>query len=196
MEVQDLEAGDLIVSKKRHSEYNLPQRFFAWAISRVAKKHYGKHTVFPDATHIRVVVYKSDNLILTAHATMPMSTVEIAKDYFVDPEYALVARCKLLKPKPESWLKLFTGEYINQVYDVLDLLRIATGWSFLDLGKNHFVCSSLTANMQHDLLFIEPRGVSKDWVTPCYPLNEPERYRIMNQDRNKVLKSVFKTEPE
>jgi len=149
-----------------------------------------------DATHIRIVAYKSDNLILTAHATAPFATIECAKEWMLDSKYALVCRNKLHKVADDSWLKLFVEKYINSVYDVADLLRIATEWKWLDWGRNHKVCSSLIATMEYKLFGINPKGIGYDWVTPCYPLNDPERYNVVNLSRNKLITHVMKVEPK
>ena len=192
--VTDLQPGMKIVSKKKTDWYELSKKFFNWRILRKAIQEFGENVVFGDANHIRTVIGRIGKHVIVFHWTFPVARFEIAKSWMLDPEYAVVARHKFKAASMEQWhdeamLHESTG------YDLGQLLDIDFGFKrFFDFGNNKNVCSSGAGLLDFKVLGVQFKTPIEK-LLPCYPLNDPENYTILNIDTNKIISHVFKVEP-
>lgn len=141
MKLKDLRPGDIIVSKKTAPWYRPDKHLFQWLIREHSLDIYGKECIFPDADHVRIVCGNILETKWVFHWTKPTATFDPAKDWMLDPDYAMIFRHKHAWQPTGVWLNNALPD-CGSIYDFGQLLDMAMGFKrFFDFGRKLYVCS-------------------------------------------------------
>jgi hypothetical protein len=135
----ELQAGDLIVSRKKGS--NLFQKLFNSLIEDVGERKYGKTGLFLRSNHVRVCLGQGvQGGPLLFHWTWPKSELVDYEPWMILPSYAVVCRPK----QTPSFLWEYVVTNLTRWYNIGLLLDIYLGLSFefFSLGLDNEVCST------------------------------------------------------
>lgn len=170
---EDLLPGDLIVSYKKPTKWQLIQKFFNWALKRYSYSIYGDDCLLPHMNHVRTVVGKIGDHIHCFDWSDPAASFSKVRDWMLDPEYSYVFRPRgVLVPTPEYMFNYFET-FDGTLYDFLDpigmWLRITR--FFHGLSKKLFTCSTGSRKGQEEIIFHRSidLDVSIAETPPCYP---------------------------
>lgn len=140
----------------------------------------------------------------------PVSKIVPLRPWMLDPSYAIVSRHSAIKldegtfkstriTKAELYAKdypewrispngkiystpllEYSLERAGKLYDYLQLLGIGLGLKWLQLGKNHEVCSTGARELFEDITGIRIFGDLPIWKTPPSAfINDPEWHRVV-----------------
>lgn len=181
MNIDDLRPGDLIISYKKPKWWQIFQRIFSFMVKYKSIKLFGRDCVIPEATHVRTVCGRGQDIMWCFEWTAPVAKFSAVEPWMILPDYARVYRPLAEHIDPfalDEFFKLHNGDFydVGELFDIWFETGNLFGW-----GDKLYVCSVGARHAQERVVF---GGFITDLklTPPCLFANLPNKYTLLNTD--------------